>query len=526
MGNGSCLERRAPRIAPRLLLVLGLIVSLRLAPAAPAGLHVQPYLFKTNDGQQVEAELGRITVPENRRDPRSKLIELAFVRFKSTTASPGPPIVYLEGGPGGSGIDAARGVAFPSLMALRPIGDVIALDQRGTGMSRPRLFCSGRWDLPLDRPGNGREIRRILKARLRACAQELRNRGIDLSGYNTNESADDVEALRQALGAEKISLWGISYGTHLGLTTIRRHGEHIHRAILTGVNGPDHEMTVLPSTVEEQLVKVDRLFKRDPTVGKLIPDFLGLAKRLLRQLAEKPVTVELPDPSTGRTARLTIGKFDLQLYLSSSVTWTWGIMNLPGVLYPMSRGDFRPLARVGLDYRTQPIGSLMPWMVTCASGASEERYRRIRREAKQTLLGDAVDCLSSGLGEALGNPDLGPAYRAPIRSEVPVLFISGTLDGRTPVSNAEEVRRGFPNSEHLIVEGASHGYDLFFFTPKVQEVMREFLKGQPISTARVALSTFPFLPIEPQGGNRAPRRKLRRPGWRRGETRRGQELAA
>jgi pimeloyl-ACP methyl ester carboxylesterase/beta-lactamase class A len=481
------------RTAPRVL----------YTPAAgkPGDLAIEPYLFKTNDGKQVDAELGRLIVPENRRRPCSNPIELAFVRFKSTAKDPGPPIVYLEGGPGGSGIAAARGAAFPALMALREIGDVIALDQRGTGMSRPGLVCSRTWGLPLDRPGNPGEIRHILKMSLRACARELAGQGIDLSGYNTEESADDVEALRKALGAEKITLWGISYGTHLGLAVIRRHGEHIDRAILTGVNGPDHEMTVLPSTVEEQLVKVDRLFKQDPTVGKLIPDFLGLAKRLLRQLEEKPVTVELPDPSTGRMARLMIGKFDLQLYLSNSVTWTWGIMNLPGVLYPMSRGDFRPLARVGLDYRTQLIGSLMPWMVTCASGASEERYRRIRREAKQTLLGDAVDCLSSGLGEALGNPDLGPAYRAPIRSSVPVLFISGTLDGRTPVSNAAEVRRGFPNSEHLIVEGASHGYDLFFFTPKVQEVMQEFLRDQPISTARVALSGFPFRPIEPQGGD-------------------------
>jgi beta-lactamase class A/pimeloyl-ACP methyl ester carboxylesterase len=202
-------------------------------------LKLEPYLFKTNDGEEVESELGSLVVPENRRAPRSHMIELAFVRFKSTSKDPGPPIVYLEGGPGGSGIDAARGAAFPSLMALREIGDVIALDQRGTGMSRPGLDCSRTWGLPLDRPGNPREIRRILKERLRACAQEMVDQGIDLLGYNTEESADDVEALRRALGAEKISLWGISYGTHLGLAVIRRHGEHTHRAVLTGVSGAE-----------------------------------------------------------------------------------------------------------------------------------------------------------------------------------------------------------------------------------------------------------------------------------------------
>jgi hypothetical protein len=56
------------------------------------------------------------------------------------------------------------------------------------------------------------------------------------------------------------------------------------------------------------------------------------------------------------------------------------------------------------------------------------------------------------------------------------LLISGTLDGRTPVSNAEGVLKGFPNGKHVILEGASHGYDLFFFIPRVQEAMLEFLK--------------------------------------------------
>src|SRR5262249_40670857 len=229
-------------------------------------------------------------------------------------------------------------------------------------------------------------------------------------------------------------------------------------------------------TVEEQLVKVDRLFKAASALHNRIPDFLGLVKKLLHQLEQKPVTVALPAPSTGKPVRVTVGKFDLQLFLSSSVSFTWGIMNLPAFLEPMSRGDFRPLAERALDYRTGQVGSMMPWMMTCASGISSARYREIRREEKQTLLGGAINYVTPAAREALGDPALAPELRPPIQSAVPVMFISGTLDGRTPVRNAEEVRRGFPNSEHLIVEGASHGYDLFFFTPKVQEVMQEFLK--------------------------------------------------
>src|SRR5687768_17162800 len=112
-------------------------------------LTIKPYVFQPQSGEKVDAEFGVLLVPENRSDPKSNLIELAFVRFKSTSKNPGPPIVYLAGGPGGSGIGAARGSRFPLFMAMREIGDVIAFDQRGIGMSKPNIGCIQTIDMPL-----------------------------------------------------------------------------------------------------------------------------------------------------------------------------------------------------------------------------------------------------------------------------------------------------------------------------------------------------------------------------------------
>src|SRR5262249_13853206 len=97
-------------------------------------------------------------------------------------------------------------------------------------------------------------------------------------------NADDIEDLRRALGYPKIRLWGVSYGTLLGLTALRRHEATIDRMILTGLLGPDQARGYLPSVVQDQLVKVDRLFKADPEVNKLMPDFQGLIKSLLEEL--------------------------------------------------------------------------------------------------------------------------------------------------------------------------------------------------------------------------------------------------
>jgi len=122
----------------------------------------QPYLFETTDqSQQVMAEWGTLTVPERHTRPDGRRIQLALVRFRSTAKQPGPPIIWLAGGPGLDAIDAARAnvphgyareaATLKLYLALRELGDVIMFDQRGTGYSRPSLKCKepGR-PLPLD----------------------------------------------------------------------------------------------------------------------------------------------------------------------------------------------------------------------------------------------------------------------------------------------------------------------------------------------------------------------------------------
>ena len=99
-------------------------------PTSPS--QAGPFRFKGWQGQDTDAERGFLDVAEDRRDPRSRKIRLSYVRFASTAAKPGPPIVYLAGGPGGTATRALSGPRFPIMMALREVADVIAFDQRGS----------------------------------------------------------------------------------------------------------------------------------------------------------------------------------------------------------------------------------------------------------------------------------------------------------------------------------------------------------------------------------------------------------
>ena len=484
---------RRPRRTP-LLFVFLLLAAPVLAQQKARTLKLKPHTFANSKGEKVESEFGTLLVPENRSNPDSNLIELAFVRFKSTAKTPGPPIVYLAGGPGGSGIGTAYGSRFPLFMALREIGDVIAFDQRGTGYSKPNLGCFERLAIPLDVAPSREVALKELLANAKGCIEYWRDvQRVDLTGYNTNESADDLEDLRKAIGARQISLWSISYGTHLALTTIRRHPQSIHRAILAGTEGPDHTYK-LPSNIQKHLEDLAAVIKADPEIGKDIPDFLGLMKSVFDRLDAQPVTVEVADPRTKQNVKVVVNKFVLQYIVANNIGTTV-TANFPALLYRASKGDFTNPAQVWLNTSRQSLGSAMSYMMDCASGQTAARRERIAREAKETLLEDISNFPFPGVCEAWKAPDLGDQFRSPITSNVPVLFISGTLDARTPVSNAEEYRTGFATSTHMIIEGAVHSDPLFLSSPKIKEGMLEFLRGQPVTVTKISAPPMKFAPL-------------------------------
>ncbi len=449
------------------------LLILFLTTSISAQLKIKPYVFENEKKEKVDAEFGTLLVPENRSNPESNLIELAFVRFKSTAKNPGPPIVYLAGGPGGSGIWTAKGSRFPLFMALREIADVIAFDQRGVGYSKPYLQCFDRLALPLDVAPTREAAIKELRDKSRSCASYWRDiQRVDLTGYNTNESADDLEDLRKALGVPQISLWSISYGTHLAFATMRRHPQSIHRAILAGTEGPDHTYK-LPSNIQKHLEDLAAVIQADPVVGKEIPDFLGLMKSVFDRLDAKAETVEITDPQTKLKVKVIVNKFVMQYIVASNIGTTVSA-SFPALFYRASKGDFTNPAQVWLSQSRDEIGAAMSYMMDCASGQTAARRERIAREAKGTLLEDLFNFPFPDICTEWNAPDLGDEFRSPVKSDIPVLFISGTLDARTPISNAEEYRKGFSNSTHVIIEGAVHSDPLFLSSPKIKEGMMEF----------------------------------------------------
>jgi pimeloyl-ACP methyl ester carboxylesterase len=375
-------------------------------------------------------------------------------------------------------------------MKLRRVADVIALDQRGTGFSVPRPWCPGSWSYPLDRPHDDSTMARVLAPYLRACASHWAD-SLDVTAFNTAESADDLEDLRVALGTQRLRLLAISYGTHLALAYIRRYPDHVDRAVLAGVEGPDHTWK-LPANIDATLRRIDSAVAADPRARRAVPDFLGALRATLARLDAHPVTLDIDHPRTGERHRVTVGGDDLRRAVLNVIAERERLERALERLLPTFAGDFTALAQRAALTRLANEESVMTLSMDCASGATTARLELIRRQASQTILGDVANADLGARCAAWPHRDLGDAFRAPITVSTPVLFISGTFDPRTPPSNAEEVGRGFPAGRHLVIEGAAHDDDLLLSSHRIAELMLRFLGGEDVPSERIALPALRF----------------------------------
>jgi pimeloyl-ACP methyl ester carboxylesterase len=291
-----------------------------------------------------------------------------------------------------------------------------------------------------------------------------------------------------------MSLVGFSYGTHLGLAAIRRHGEHVERAVLIGTEGPNHTRK-LPGTYDVHVRRLGHLVARDERAGGDVPDLADLLRRALDRLAAAPMIVTVDDPlRAGATVEIPVGPFGLQYILVRDLGDASDLPVIPRLLYTIEQGDPSVL-RWFVAKRFGELGTLsaMYFVMDSASGAEPLRQARIEQESRHSLLGNAMNFVFPEIDAAWGTPDLGPAFRAPIVSSVPTLFISGTLDSNTPPAQAEEVRWGFTDSTHLVIENAGH--EDMLPRPEVQQAIVRFLRGESVRDVTLALPPPRFIPV-------------------------------
>ena len=476
-------------LAATAAMLLGACTTSREAQEQEMSLEVEPYTLTGPGGAQAEGEIATLMVPENRARAGSRLIPLRFVRLRSTAADPGHPVVYLAGGPGGSAVRNGQGVRFAFFNRLREVGDVILLEQRGAGLSNTLPRC----DVPPPEPGATLDrayFVRSVRAELGRCIAFWRGEGVDVAGYNSAESAADLEDLRVALGADKLNLVGLSYGTHLGMAALKR-GARVHRAAFAGLEGLDQTVK-LPAHFDAFLERVAAAVRADPVAAAAYPDLTGMMRRVHARLDREPVPLTVKD-AAGREVGIRLGAFAVQmlagfLFISDPER----LADLPAFYARMDAGDFQMAGTMIYRALQAEFGRMdgMPQLMDLASGISAKLLGRSLAQAPGSVLGDAGNFPMPQVRDVAPALVLGEDFRRPLATRVPTLLIMATMDGRTPIESQEELLPQFRRATRLTV--INGGHNIFEQSEAVQAEIVRFLQEGAVGTNRIELPPVRF----------------------------------
>ncbi|HJP90839.1 MAG TPA: alpha/beta fold hydrolase, partial [Pyrinomonadaceae bacterium] len=423
---------------------------------------------------QGKAKCGTLEVYENRATKKGRMIGLNIVVLPATGDKREPdPIVYFAGGPGSSATEEGPGIAqaFPQLHEHR---DLLLVDQRGTGGSNP-LNCD------LYDPADLQSYLGYffpLEA-VRKCRTQLETKA-DLKLYTTAIAADDMDEVRAALGYEQLNLIGGSYGTRAALTYLKRYPKHVRTATLQGVSPTNHYMPGdFPQQTERALQGVIGECAADAACSKAFPNLKDEAKSVLAQLIKGPIEVEVQKPNSSEHAKVKLSR-DLaaeairyMLYNPVSAS------RVPLMLHRAAEGNFVPLAQAALRYRMILVttgSNGMYLSVTCAEDLPWIKPGEGERMAENTFLGDYRLRQQREACELWPRGSIERDYGEPIRSDVPVLILTGEWDPVTPPSNGATVAKTLTNSLNIVVPHGAHGQDGLEGIDCIDRLMVEFME--------------------------------------------------
>jgi pimeloyl-ACP methyl ester carboxylesterase len=452
-GMGSDHKKNSTQIHQVTLLgCLGLLI-LFLVSCSPRNLTTIPETTITLEdcaltspaGRQFDAKCGTLTVPEDRANPSGRHIDLNIAVFPAIKREPETdPLFLLAGGPGQSAIEA-----FPAMLGLlfniHQDRDIVLVDQRGTGKSNP-LRCLGPEDEALD------DEQAI--AKLKSCPESLE---ADPRFYTTEIAMTDMDEVRAALGYETINIYGASYGTRAALTYLRMFPQHIRTVTLDAVVDPGFVMfkdaaTDGQSALDQFLSRCDA----DEACKVTFPDLRNDFDALLSRLDESSPVITIPHPITNKPLELTVTRRLLTSMVFNTLYVPELVATLPLSIHEAyANENYIPLISQAFLVDADLYDGMF-YAVTCTEDAPLISAPEAEKRSEQSVFGNrTVDFTATCADWQKG--EVSPQFREPVKSDLPVLILSGGADPITPPWHAEKVADSLTNELHLVFPNMGHG---------------------------------------------------------------------
>ncbi len=398
--------------------------------------------------ERLAAAFSHLSVPEVRGVKDSRQIEVAYLHLKGEAN--GFPTFVFFGGPGESALDYET---LDNLEAahkdLLTYGDVVFVEQRGIGASRPRLDC-GAIRFARNKPLTPEALLRQHASALESCAVEF---GADMAGYTVNAIADDADEIRELLGMERINVVGGSFGARQAYVYLRRRSDRVNRAVLTQFLAPSTALAY-PSTIDDYIAQIGErvgpLHGLDVRGGQALQE---LVREVFEQVETSPVTVQVGNES------IVIGRTDLEIITALALRRTRDSGMLPLIFNQMKGGDYSLIGGyIYQFFRNQfPVNAAV-LSFDCVEQIASNRRTRFEQEVSHTISGPGAHLPFPGVCDEFDFDVISDGVDADqydLRG-IPTLLIQGELDARARDENLKDILDTNDNVQLLVIGNATH----------------------------------------------------------------------
>jgi pimeloyl-ACP methyl ester carboxylesterase len=477
-----------------LLVVLLAAVAVAIPGQARAAVPLTP--CKTNGVQ-----CATVQVPLDRSGVAPGTISL-HVEVRPATGQPRGVAFLIAGGPGqgsASSFDLSS-TAVQDIQFMLPGYTLVAFDNRGTGASG-LIRCPALQAAIAPSPERGAAL-------AAGCAASI---GAQRVFYATRDHAEDIEAVRQALGLGKIALYGVSYGTKLSLAYALAHPDGVERLILDSMVAPTFP-DPFDRNVLQQMPGTLTNFCGGGRCRGATPNYSADVVALANRLEARPAAARVLTPSGARRIRMN-GEDLLTMMIDSDLSPGLAA-EAPAAIHAARGGNVRPLLRLwDLDMRSSKLSAEdLSFGLNAATNCADGRFPwdpSTPPAGRRAVINSAIARLLPGSLGPFGSwaARLGTAFfceqwptpsgNTPLAQgpypNVPVLAINGGYDMRTPTANALAVVDQFPQGRLVVVPGVGHSVLTADISGCSQNAVRAWILGTLNAPTRAMCPRVPSL---------------------------------
>ena len=403
--------------------------------------------------ESLSALCSTLSVPEDHSKPDGRKIQLAVSWLPASKQAEEDPIFLLAGGPG----QGAR-QSFPPIAAAfaeaRKTRNIILLDQRGTGDSNP-LKCE-------DSKGNsavveGEDYSSGAAADFAAkCAAGYAGK-VDVSQFSTADAIIDLDLARQAIGAAKINLIGISYGTRVAQQYAKAFPNSTRTVTIDGIApletvlGQEHAKN-LEASLDLQFARCSK----DKACLQKMGDPRAQLNQLLATLAKGPIPVRYRDAVSGewQDGEFSTGHIAMLTRMLAYAPQAAAL--LPLQFSEANKGHVESLMALSEMVNRDVSGMIMHGMQLSVMCGEDVPDLVVDPEDRSRLLGTGLVEVMQAQCAVWPHKQRPADFRKPLAGKVPVLILSGEFDPVTPPRYGDMVAKHLPNAKHIVAKGTGH----------------------------------------------------------------------